>query len=123
MWCLRLSSQRNFSVAVAPTHLTAAYHRSTCPTAPLKSSPPFVIAGVSLSVAAITSVRPCHPSLLMFIEKIDLEPSRHDSSSVSGKQPFQQTAFSCYEPNYELRDLSSFEQIDDIFVYKRNLWD
>ncbi|MED6188441.1 hypothetical protein PIB30_085994 [Stylosanthes scabra] len=54
-----------------------------------------------------------------FIEKIDLEPSRHDSSSVSGKQPFQQTAFSCYEPNYELRDLSSFEQIDDIFVYKQ----
>ncbi|MED6157980.1 hypothetical protein PIB30_028571 [Stylosanthes scabra] len=28
-WCLRLSSQRNFSVAVAPTHVTAAYHRST----------------------------------------------------------------------------------------------
>ncbi|MED6198267.1 hypothetical protein PIB30_064507 [Stylosanthes scabra] len=65
VWCLRLSSQRNFSVAIAPTHVTAAFHRSTCPTAPLKSSPPFVIAGVSLSVAAIASVRPCHPSLLV----------------------------------------------------------
>ncbi|MED6111565.1 hypothetical protein PIB30_053369 [Stylosanthes scabra] len=53
-----------------------------------------------------------------FIEKIDLEPSQHDSSSVCGQQPFQQAAFSCDKPNYELWDLSSFEQIDDIFEYK-----
>ncbi|XP_057727919.1 protein LNK3-like isoform X1 [Arachis stenosperma] len=51
-----------------------------------------------------------------FIEKIDLGASQQDSSSVCGPQPSQQMAFSHNEPNYELQDLSSFEQIDDIFV-------
>ncbi|MED6199585.1 hypothetical protein PIB30_077310 [Stylosanthes scabra] len=83
VWCLRLSSQRNFSVAVAPTHVTAAYHRSTCPTAPLKSSPPFVIPGVFLSVAAIASVRPCHPSLLDYeLDGVDWTKVKFEDNQV-----------------------------------------
>lgn len=66
-----------------------------------------------------------------FSEKIEIESSLRDkdqssSSSVCGglpEQSFQQTALSCDEPNYQLQDLSSFEQIDDIFLYKRNFWD
>ncbi|XP_061366747.1 protein LNK4-like [Gastrolobium bilobum] len=57
-----------------------------------------------------------------FNNEIEFKPSVYDkdqssSSSVSGaEQSFQQTAFSCDQPNYQLQDLSSFEQMDNIFL-------
>lgn len=66
-----------------------------------------------------------------FNNEIELESSLHEkdqssSSSVCGgllEQSFQQTALSCDQPNYQLQDLSRFEHMDDIFLYKRNFWD
>ncbi|KAJ1399758.1 hypothetical protein SESBI_30061 [Sesbania bispinosa] len=59
-----------------------------------------------------------------FNNQIELESSLHDkdqssSSSVCGglpEQSFQQTALSCDQPNYQLQDLSRFEQMNDIFL-------
>ena len=66
-----------------------------------------------------------------FNNQIEIESSLHDkdqssSSSVCGglpEQSFQQTALSCDQPNYQFQDLPRFEQMDDIFLYKLNLWD
>ncbi|KAJ1413472.1 hypothetical protein SESBI_19547 [Sesbania bispinosa] len=66
-----------------------------------------------------------------FNNEVEFEPSPYykdqsSSSSACGgssEQSFQQTALSCDQPKYQLQELSSFEQMDDIFLYKRNLWD
>jgi len=66
-----------------------------------------------------------------FNNQIELEPSLHDkdqssSSNVCARlheQSFQQTAFSCDQPNYQLQDLPRFELMNDSFLYKLNLWD
>lgn len=68
-----------------------------------------------------------------FNNEVGFEPSPYDkdqssSSSACGgglpEQSFQQqTALSRDQPEYQLQELSSFEQMDDIFLYKRNLWD
>lgn len=60
-----------------------------------------------------------------FNNEVGFESSHYDkdqSSSSSGcgvpkQQSFQQTAFSRGQPNYQLQELSSFEQTDDIFLY------
>ncbi|XP_027354266.1 protein LNK3-like isoform X2 [Abrus precatorius] len=60
-----------------------------------------------------------------FNNEIEFDPSPYDkdqssSSSVCGELPeqsFQQTALSCdHQPKYQLQDLSSFENMDDIFL-------
>ncbi|KAK7314124.1 hypothetical protein VNO77_39335 [Canavalia gladiata] len=63
-----------------------------------------------------------------FNNEIEFDPSPYDKdqcsySSVCGGLPeasFQQTALSCdHQPKYRLQDLSSFEHMDDIFLYKQ----
>lgn len=65
-----------------------------------------------------------------FCDQVEMEDSSHDkyqssSSSVSGglsDESHQRTIFSCNRPDYQLDDLAGLDQMDDIFLYKRNFW-
>ncbi|ESW05676.1 hypothetical protein PHAVU_011G200200 [Phaseolus vulgaris] len=62
-----------------------------------------------------------------FKDEIEFDPYLQDkdqssSSSVCGglSEQFQQTALSCdHQSKYQLQDLSTFEHVDDIFLYKQ----
>ncbi|QCD85672.1 hypothetical protein DEO72_LG3g192 [Vigna unguiculata] len=62
-----------------------------------------------------------------FEDEIEFDPYLQDkdqssSSSVCGglSEQFQQTGLSCdHQSKYELQDLSTFEHVDDIFLYKQ----
>ncbi|TKY68361.1 hypothetical protein E2542_SST04603 [Spatholobus suberectus] len=60
-----------------------------------------------------------------FNNEIEFDPQSSSSSVCGGlpEQSFQQTALSCdHQPKYQLQDLSTFEHMDDIFLYKRILY-
>lgn len=64
-------------------------------------------------------------------DQMEMEDSTHDkyqssSSSVCGglsDESCRRTILSSNRPDYQLEDVAGLEQMDDIFLYKRNFWD